>query len=59
MFAIYQADYEATSWARFTADLNDKMYVVLAHYVRTAAFVSRNAHAKARLDAGAGISVRS
>jgi hypothetical protein len=29
MFAIYQAHYEATSWERFAADLNDKMYVVL------------------------------
>jgi hypothetical protein len=30
MFAIYQAHYEATSWARFAGDLDDKMYVVLA-----------------------------
>lgn len=30
MFAIYQAHYEATSWARFTTDLDDKMHVVLA-----------------------------
>ena len=29
MFAIYQAHYEATSWERFAADLDDKMYVVL------------------------------
>ena len=29
MFAIYQAHYEATSWERFAADLDDKMYAVL------------------------------
>jgi hypothetical protein len=29
MYAIYQAHYEATSWARFAADLDDKTWVVL------------------------------
>jgi hypothetical protein len=31
MFTIYQAHYEAATWERFAADLDDKMYVVLAH----------------------------